>query len=513
MKLIIKIAWRNLMRHRGKSLIIGAILFVGALLLTVGNGVVSGMNAGLQKNIVEGFCGDAVIVAQKQEFDNVFLEFMGKAVEPINNFKSIDSALKTIAFVDKWLPIGKNMGMALKEEGSLADGVFVLGIDWDRYRHFFNNNLKLIEGQFPDGKGPFVLIPTGWRKQAAEYYSILITPEKAILDTSTLGKESIARLSEMTRQHSVVYMGMSSENTTTDVRVPVRAIVKYNSLNTIWGQFPIMDIESYRVCMGYFSAEAKSAPVDKGLLDLLSTSNESLDDMFSDNSVVVASSSKSSAPSMLAAGSLATVRDTVRRAMDLDAGTFNIILLRLKKGNTLDRSVKALNEELTKRDLGARAIAWNKATGMIGGMAVLIKTILFAFVLCLFFVAIIIIMNTLSMAAIERTPEIGMMRAVGARKGFIRWMFVGETAALSAVFGGAGIIVGVIAVNIISALHFKTDIDMLQLLYGGDVFRPFLAPIDIGLAIIQLVIVTFLAVIYPLGIASRITPLDAISRE
>ena len=29
MKLIIKIAWRNIMRHRGKSLVIGAILFWG----------------------------------------------------------------------------------------------------------------------------------------------------------------------------------------------------------------------------------------------------------------------------------------------------------------------------------------------------------------------------------------------------------------------------------------------------------------------------------------------------
>ena len=54
--------------------------------------------------------------------------------------------------------------------------------------------------------------------------------------------------------------------------------------------------------------------------------------------------------------------------------------------------------------------------------------------------AIIIIVNTLSMAAIERTSEIGMMRAVGARKGFIRLMFLGETAALSAIFGGAGIV-------------------------------------------------------------------------
>ena len=76
MKLIVKIALRNIMRHKGKSVVIGLILFIGALLMTVGNGIVSGMNTGLQKNIVEGFCGDAVLVSDKQESDNLLLDLM-----------------------------------------------------------------------------------------------------------------------------------------------------------------------------------------------------------------------------------------------------------------------------------------------------------------------------------------------------------------------------------------------------------------------------------------------------
>jgi ABC-type lipoprotein release transport system permease subunit len=88
-------------------------------------------------------------------------------------------------------------------------------------------------------------------------------------------------------------------------------------------------------------------------------------------------------------------------------------------------------------------------------MAMLIKTSLFVFVMLLFFVAIIIIVNTLSMAAIERTTEIGMMRAVGARKGFIRLMFFGGRHA-SAVFGGIGIVVGVVIVNIIAGFNITT---------------------------------------------------------
>jgi putative ABC transport system permease protein len=117
------------------------------------------------------------------------------------------------------------------------------------------------------------------------------------------------------------------------------------------------------------------------------------------------------------------------------------------------------------------------------------------------------------MAAIERTTEIGMMRAIGARKGFIRLMFLGETGVLSAVFGGAGILVGFIIVNIIAVCNITSTNDMVQLLFGGDTFRPLLSVIDIGLVIIQLVIVTLIAVVYPIRVASNITPLDAISRD
>ncbi|MGA2508151.1 MAG: FtsX-like permease family protein [Chitinispirillaceae bacterium] len=513
MNLIVKIAWRNIMRHRGKSLIIGSILFVGALLMTVGNGVISGMNAGLQKNIVEGFCGDALIVSDKQESDNLFLEFMGKAVAPVNNYRAIDSALRNIPYVKKALPMGKNFAMVLNEDGGIAKGAFVLGVDFKKYRDFFGSNLKLIEGSFPEGNDPYVLVPTGLRKLFGNYYNILFSPEGTKLDTSQLGKEVTSRLSELTVKHSVVFMGLNADNATTDIRAPVRAIVKYRSLNTIWGNFPIVDIESYRECEGYFSAEAKSAPVKKDELDLLATSDGSLDNLFGQEALVTAQKAADRTPTMLAAGSLAVAKDTVRRVVDLDAGTFNMVLLRFENGTNLDKTVATLNKTLAEKNLGVRAISWKKATGMIGSMAVLIKSSLFVFVMFLFFVAIIIIINTLSMAAIERTSEIGMMRAVGARKGFIRLMFLGETGVLSAVFGGAGILVGIIVVNLVASFNITTDNDMVQLLYGGDTFRPLLSYFDIVLAVIQLVIVTLLAVIYPIRVASGITPLDAVSRE
>ncbi len=513
MNLIIKISWRNIMRHRGKSIVIGVILFLGALLMTLGNGVISGMDRGMQKNIVEGFTGDALIISEKQESDDVLLEMMGKAVAPIENFKQIDSALAKLQYIKKRLPVGKNFAVALNSEGAIADGIFVLGVDYRQYRDFFGDNLKIIEGNFPDKiNEPFALIPTGWRKQYGEYYSVILTPENCKPDTSTLGKEILERINDMQIHHDIVYMGMNTENTTTDIRVPVNAIVKYRSLNTIWGMFPILDIESYRECQGYFSAKDKVADIKKEDELLLSASSKSIDDMFSGEDMFKTEDNVRDAIT-LTEGSLASVKQERTEEIDLNDGAFNMILLRFADKANLEQTVKTLNKDLSELNLGVRVITWKKAAGIIGSMAVLIKTSLFVFVMFLFFVAIIIIVNTLSMAALERTSEIGMMRAVGARKSFIRLMFLGETTVLSAVFGGAGIVLGIIIVNIVAAFNISTNNDMVQLLFGGDTFKPFLSLFDVGLALIQLVIVTLIAVIYPIRLASNIKPLDAISRE
>jgi ABC-type antimicrobial peptide transport system permease subunit len=84
---------------------------------------------------------------------------------------------------------------------------------------------------------------------------------------------------------------------------------------------------------------------------------------------------------------------------------------------------------------------------------------------------------------------------------------------LAAVFGGLGILSGVIAVNIIPLLKITSDNDMIQLLYGGDTFYPVLQFSDITLTIFQLVLVTVIAALYPVSIARSITPLDAIQRD
>lgn len=513
MELLIKIAWRNIMRHRGKSLVIGAILFVGALLMTIGNGVISGMDKGLHENIVSGFTGDIVLVSDKQESDVVIIDMMGKSIEEIHNYKSIDTVLQTVSFVEQYLPIGKNGAMVLNEEGGSPGFTYILGVDFEKYRAMFPATMRAIEGRLFEPGERGVLVPTGARKEMLDATNIWFLPEGLPVDTANMTAETKAIRSNLVYKDSVVFMGMNPANTSTDVRLGIKGIIKYNALNTIWGHFSLVDIESYRQCLGYITASEKAAVVLSAEDKLLFGDDDiDLDNLFSDAALKTTGVDRRAVDKAPKQAAVAAER-VVHMSADPDDGTYNLVLLRLKDHKQLDQSVKQLNDLLKEKQLGVRAVSWKKATGTIGSMAVLIKTALFLFVMFLFFVAIIIIVNTLSMAALERTAEIGMMRAVGARKGFISTMFFGETALLAACFGGLGILTGFVVVKILVFCNFTTDNDMVQLLYGGDTFQPFLSVGAISLAAFQLAIVTLVAVIYPMYVARSITPLDAIARD
>ncbi len=511
MELIFKIAWRNILRHKGKSIIIGIILFLGALLMTVGNGVISGMEKGLTDNIINGFIGHIVIIPNKQETDNVLFTLMGKPIEQINNYPEIKKAINTQNYIDKFLPVGRNMAMLINEQGGAPGYGFLLGVDFKEYREMFPNNLKAKEGNLPANHERGVIVPTFARKEFYDYTNIWFVPKGGKLIKENFLEETKEKeyTNGINVKDSIVFLGYNDNNTTMDVRVDIRGIFRYKALNTIFGHFSLIDIESYRECLGYFSAESKTVELTDDKKKILSEGNESIDSLFDENSFFVDNKNNNSENVKIEVEE----KKDIKKPVDIEAGAYNLVFIKLKQGTTIDEGVENLNKVLKDANLGVRAVSWKKAFGLIGSMATIIKGALFVFVMLLFIVAVIIIVNTLSMAALERTSEIGMMRAIGARKSFISGMFLGETVILSFIFGGIGVVFGIIIVKLIPLFNITSTNDMIQLLYGGDKFSPILSLGDIMLSFIQLSIVTVTAVLYPIKVAKSITPLDAIVRD
>ncbi|MEO7425159.1 MAG: FtsX-like permease family protein [Fibrobacteria bacterium] len=512
MGLIFKLAFRNIRRHRGQSLVIGAILFLGSLMMTMGNGVVSGMERGLRRTVAHGFTGDLVVLPKGQLSDNVFMEMMGRAVEPLYGYPALKAALDSNPLVTAHLPIGKGTVMVINEDDGPSVFLYLIGVDFARYAEVFPDNLRMLEGGLPRAGAAGLLLPTGARKDIQRQANLWFRTRQAGPDTAGMDDDARLHTADLSRKTDMVLMGFNDGNTATDVRLPVDGIFRYRALNSIFGSFALTDIESFRRCTGYFTdaerSQGRLSGKDSVLLALDEKGMDALlgGDAMPPEPIVLAEAAPVTATPVPAAPAAAP-------EAALESGAYNMVLLILRDGVVPDKAAKALNAYFAERNLAVRAVTWQKALGPIGSMAILIKAALTLFVTFLFVVAIIIIVNTLTMAALERTPELGMMRAIGARKGFIARMFLAETTVLSALFGGLGIGAGAAGILVIEAIRLTSDNDMLQLAFGGDTFRPVLVSGDFLLAVAQLALVTLFAVAYPVMLARKVSALDAVYRE
>lgn len=509
MSISFTIAWRNIFRHKGKSLVIGAILFLGALIMTLGNGIITGLDNGIRQNIINSFTGDIALISDKQIDKAVLFPLMGQTIEVIRNYPAIKSYLAGLPFVDKFVPAGLGAAMLLSDSGE-PDLYFLLGVDFSEYQAMFNN-VEAQEGHLlaPGERG--LMLTSFNRKMLYEYHTnYWVIPQGQTIVTANFTTEASENIKTLLTRDHLVFMGFNDKNTTLDILAPIKGIIKYKAFNKFWGLFNLIDIESFRECFGYVTAQDAAVSVNAQVQTLLTMGDADLENAFAQDSLIAQDSGPAQAYTQQALQQ-ATTRTSFK--VDTDKGMFNLVYVKFKPGTDPEKALTAIQTDANFRQLGVQAITWRQGLGQIADMAMFMKGALFVFVMFIFFVAIIIIMNTLSMAALERIPEIGMMRAVGAQRSFISKMFFYETALLSFFFGGMGILVGGITVKVLALLHFTTTNEMLQLFYGGDRFNPALTAADVVLGVIQLSVVTMIATIYPILVARRITPLEAITRD
>ncbi len=487
--MIVTLAIRNLFRHKGKSLVIGAILFLGAFVMTIGNAVVSGMNHGMTVYIRQQLTGDLVILAKTQPSDNLFFSPLGESVEPIPGAAMLASALKHHPKIAGVLPVAKGVVTVLNGE-SEPTFQMVLGVDFGQYSEFFPKSLTIIEGQYPHPTQRALAISVESREALHLFANLWPTPPNIgiIADHLPAGVDP----SSVDRVTQLVYMGYSDRNTSLDIIAPIKMVFKFSAFNGLFGKYSLLDKASYNDCMGYtIEPEVKVGGADAALLALDESNLDAV--VFGDSAPPTAHSPQKNTP-------------------QLTDGT-NAILVKLNPGISVDSGQSLVASWLTDHHYQARVVTWRDAIGQVAGLAFILRGILFGFVMVVFGVAIIMITNTLSLAAMERVSELGMMRAIGAQRRLIGTLFAAETALLTVGFGGFGMMVGGMTVWGLRWLQISANNEFIELCFGGPVFSPHLTETDWLIGMTQLGFVGAIAALYPILVARRITPLDAIRRE
>jgi ABC-type lipoprotein release transport system permease subunit len=505
--LIWKIAWRNLWRHKGKSLVIGVILFLGALLMTVGDALVRGANQGLEENMVKRFTGHLVLVSANEKKNSVF--FTNQSLKVLPDYLKIKTALQGQDFIDGFLPMTRGIAMLLHGGETESAGVLAFGVNFEEYQQMFLQNVTEVEGTLLRNGERGILISDKSREMIFDDQNFWVVPEGGKLVEESLTPDAQEQKANLELRSDLVFLGIGAKNLENDIRLPVKGIFRFRTLNKAWAGTAFMDIESYRECFGYVTAADKAAELTESQKTALAAENE--DALFTDTNVVQDTVVNTETYDLQA------MQQQTQRAetkLNLDEGAYNLVTVRLKPGISVAEGQERLRRALADAQANVKILTWKQAAGEVSQYATMTQGALYVFVIFIFFVAVIVIMNTLSMAAIERANEIGMMRAIGARKGFISKMFFAETSLLALAFGGLGVLFGVVTVWVVAALNISVmNNEFLSLLFGGDTIHPIVGALGFVSGTIQLAIVTILAMIYPIRVARKITPLEAISRD
>jgi ABC-type lipoprotein release transport system permease subunit len=502
---ILKIAWRSLLRHKAKSIIIGTILFLGALIMTLGNATAIGMQRGIEENMVKSFTGHIILVSNEEPKDNVLFTPLMKPLKILKDYDRIRYILEKQDFVQGFVPMTRG-GVGILG-GQEMDMMLTFGCNFDDFQRVFGNPVTAVEGDVLRNGDHGLLLNVDGRKNRYKIQGYWLVPEGRGLNRDNLTDEAKKEEDRLDVRRSMALEGFGETNST-NKEVFVKGVVRFRSLNTLMQEVSFMDIETYREIFGYYTASDVVTELSPDQNALLGAGEEAL---FGEANIF---SSGTSGTSVAELEKKIKTQTTVTRTLDFNTAAFNYVSVLLKPGEDLTASVEKMKRIAKENDLPVKVLSWKQASGQVAQMSDILQIIITVFVIILFFVAIIIIMNTLSMNALERTEEFGMMRAVGARKSFITRMFLAETFSLAFIFGGAGILVGVIATWIIRPFRIGSGgKEIPELLFGGEVFQPSLGFYGLLIGIIGLGIVTVCAVIYPIIVARKITPLDAINRH
>lgn len=120
-------------------------------------------------------------------------------------------------------------------------------------------------------------------------------------------------------------------------------------------------------------------------------------------------------------------------------------------------------------------------------------------------VASIGIMNTMLTSVMERTHEIGIMKAIGARNEDVMTIFILEGLLISLIGGIVGIILGVVGAQGFSVLSAG--------FMGGESLQPIITLLAVLLAVGVATFVGIVSSLYPAWKAAKMSPIEAVRYE
>ncbi len=200
-------------------------------------------------------------------------------------------------------------------------------------------------------------------------------------------------------------------------------------------------------------------------------------------------------------------------AMDLIYVNYeDLVQLAEDNGQTLDPTsiyLVAENEEFTEdikakiKDMGYSGSSQETMTAMMNEMLDVLTYVLTGISGISLFVSAIMILVVLHISVVERTKEIGVLKAIGARRMDIRRIFVSEAFLIGLSSGIIGVLVATLLTMVANGISTKLiDFVIVQI-----------TPAYIAFGIVASIIISMLSGLMPANKAAKLDPVDSLRRE
>lgn len=505
--MIFKLAFRNLFSNKVKSIIIVGLIALAAFLTVLGFGILNYSKQQTESVCRSDFCADIFISGKtkKTKGSTITPSLIGPfATGVITNSDDTEMPylLQNERIIEKLrtLPEVQDFSRGLSISGILkpanaADTEFesmmpdkvvyayFLGIDPEDHKRMYDS-IKVYEGSIPES-GAFLLLP----RDMAEDYEKKYDAKLHIGDTVAL-----KAFSDKAKK----------------IEMKISAFYDYAHPETDINGIGYADFNSIRI-LGNMTVGNQTASEIPDTIDL-SSSELSEDELFSGGFEIIDTSTEDEAENekdLLSILGDTTLRDTLNMP---DSSSWHYITVRLKAPEKAESVIQELNDWFEENNIEVQAGGWKTAMSFFASKLKGTKVLMIVVLVLLSVVSIVVIMNTMVVSTMERTGEIGTMRAIGAQKPFVRKMFLAE----SFVLGLAGLVVGIVLAVIVASLFNISGIsagDIGMSLFGFSVIRVRLEAGSMIFTAAIIMIASLFATIYPLVLALHISPLEAINRD
>ena len=192
-----------------------------------------------------------------------------------------------------------------------------------------------------------------------------------------------------------------------------------------------------------------------------------------------------------------------------DSSSWNYIVCSLSQGENPKKAIRNLNRIFKKNSWPVRAVAWRTAAGSTALYLYWMRVIFNAGVIVILVAGFIIINNTLVVNVLNRTQEIGTLRAQGASRNFVSLQCMAETFMLTITAGVLGCIFGAICMSALSAMNIEFKNVFLIQLFGTDHLEVATSFSIMCKSMLLSVLLGLLGWIYPVRTALKVNPVQA----